>query len=284
MTTDLARTALDELDELTDELPSITLEPGKINWYHGVDAGKVKTPGVFFGKETAFTEPPPLPWETDERYIDSDGLGYSVAKLRIAFIGQREQWFIPGATDKDPITWLPNGTRAPEGTKVKKQVEYLILVDGLPDPMVLSVSGYYKSRPVAEILRAYERGALAQVIRQRKKAAPRWTHWLTIGGKVGPDGKPMYEKAKDSAGDEYGSIVTPPAMVAPPEIVSAEVFRRGIDTWNLYNDLGWFKFQRTNRDAVEASYVVEQRPALPAGRNVPQPVTEADIDGEPLPF
>jgi hypothetical protein len=101
-------------------MPSVNLEPGRLNWYHGVDAGKVKTPGVFFGKETAFTEIPPAPWEFDERFIDEDGPGYSAPRLRIAILGWRDQWFIPGETKNDKIQWLPAGSRAPQGTKRQK--------------------------------------------------------------------------------------------------------------------------------------------------------------------
>lgn len=281
MTTDLAPSFLNHLDELPDDLPGVQMEPGRLYWYHGADAGKFKTPGVFFGRETAFTEAPALPWETDERFMETDGLGYSIAQLRLAILGWREQWFIPGATDKDKITWLMDGERPPTGTKIKKQIEYLVLVDGLVDPMVLAVSGFYKSKPFEDIVRGYERGALAQLMRQHKRAFPRWAHWLTIGGKVDAAGKPVLEKAKDAAGDEYGSIVTPPTLLVPPQLVSRETMQQGIDTWNLYNSLGWFKFKRTPRDVVESTaYTITEtaHPALPAGRNVPQPVTDADFE------
>jgi hypothetical protein len=277
MTTELAPSFLDSVDELPMDLPSVTLEPARLYWYHGVDAGKIKTPGVFFGKETAFTSAPPAPWETDDRYLDTDGPGYSVARLRIAFLGWRDQWFIPGATADDKIQWIPIGGRSPDGAKVKKQIEYLILVDGLPDPMVLAVSGFYKSRPFENIIREYERGALAQLMRAKKRAFPRWSHWLTIGGKVDAKGIPIIESAKDAKGEEYGSSVTPPVMLAPPALISSDTMRLGIETWNLYNALGWFKFQRTNRDTTEAVYTVEEQRALPAGRNVPVAVTDEDL-------
>ena len=64
---------------------------------------------------------------------------------------------------------------------------------------------------------------------------------------------------------------------AAPELVSGDTMRMGIDTWNLYNALGWFKFQRTNRDTTEAVYTIDDRPQLAAPvehRNVPQPVFE----------
>lgn len=275
-TTAIVPSFLDDM-ELPDDLPGVQIEPARLNWYHGVDAGKVKTPGVFFGRDTAFTEPPPAPWEVDERYIDTDGAGYSTPRLRLAFIGERSQWFIPGETRNDPIVWLPSGARAPEGTKVKKQIEYLVLIDGLPDAMVLSVSGFHKSRPIEQILSAYERGALAQLIRAQKRQLPRWSHWLTIGGKVDARGNPIIEKARDSAGEEHGSDVTPPALLAAPILVGKATFQAAIDAWNLYNSLGRFKFQRLPQNAVEASYTITNTPQISApARNVPQPLDDEE--------
>jgi hypothetical protein len=262
--------------ELPDDLPEIRLEPGRLNWHHGKDAGKVKVPGVFFGRDTAFAEPPGEPWESDDRFIDDDGPGYSAEKLRLAFIGERSQWFASGKNANDPITWLRDGERVPEGTKIKKQVEHLVLVDGLPDVMVLSVSGYYKSRPIDDIIRTYERGALALEIRRRKRRLPRWTHWLTIGGRVDAQGKPVLIKATDAKGDEHGSDVTPPALLGV-EPVDEATFMQAIEAWNLYNSLGWFRFKRLPAGTVEASYTVTERPALPPGRNVPQPIDLSDI-------
>jgi len=275
--TALARSFLDDDSIDLDGLPAVTMEPARLYYYHGVDAGKIKTPGVFFGHATAFTEGLPEPWEADDRYLESDGPGYSSPLLRIVVIGQRDQWFIPGENTGDKITWIPNGQRTPEGARAKKNVEYLILVDGLPDPMVLSVSGAFKSKPMEDIMRAYERGALAQLMRQKKRAFPRWAFWLTVGGKVDSAGRPVLEKAQDAQGNEYGSIVTPPALLAAPELVDAATMRKGIETWNLYNSLGWFKFQRTNAQTTEAEYTVDTMPQLEAPRNVPQPIEDGDL-------
>lgn len=276
MTTDTTAIAPSYLDqiELPDDLPDIRLDPPKLNWYHGVDAGKFKTPGVFYGKQTMFGDVPPPPWEVDERYADQGELGFSAALLRLAFIGWREQWFIPGETDEDVAVWLRDGERVPEGTRIKKQIDYLVLIDGLPDAMVLSVSGFYKSRPIESIIREYEVGALAQEIRRRKRRLPRWTHWLTIGSKVDDKDKPIVEPAKDAAGKEYGSNVTPPILRAAPELLSEADFMRAIDAWNLYNSLGWFKFRRLPANTVEGQIV--ERPALPAPthRNIPQPIED----------
>jgi len=265
------------MDAIPDDLPSIQLDPPRLNWYHGVDAGKIKTPGVFFGRDTAFTDPPPPPWESDDRFIEDDGPGYSVPLLRLAFIGERFQWFIPGEGKNDSRTWLRDGERVPDGTKIKKQIEYLVIVDGLQDVMVLSVSGFYKSKPIENILRAYERGALAQLIRQKRRAFPRWSHWLTIGGKVDAKGQPVIEPARDAKGEEHGSDVTPPILRAAPALVGGETFQQAIDTWNLYNSLGWFKFKRLPQNTIDATYTVSNGyPQLPVGRNVPVPIDDTD--------
>lgn len=265
---------LDDDYIIPDNLPGVQIEPGRLQWQHGATAGSLKAPGVFFAKETAFTEAPAVPWTLDERFLESDGPGYSAARLDLAFIGERWQWFIPGETRNDPATWLPNGTRAPEGVKIKKLIEYLVLINGLADPMVLSVSGYYKSRPIEDMLRWYERGTLAQLIRRHKRQLPRWACWLTIGGKVDDKGKPLIEKANDAAGTEYGSEVTPPTLIGQPTLVTRAVFEQAIEVWNLYNNIGWFKFQRLPANTVDAAYTVHTMPALPAGRNVPQPIDD----------
>lgn len=279
--TAIVRSFLDDDYAIPDDLPGVQTEPGRLQWQHGEIAagGKIKTPGVFFGRDTAFGNPPPPPWETDDRFAQTSGSGFSAAILRMAFIGERSQWFIPGETDDDPVVWLPNGTMAPEGTKVKKNIEYLVLIDGLDEPMVLSVSGYYKSKPIENILYDYtKRGALAQLIRAKKRMFPRWSHWLTIGGRTDDKGQPIIEKATDATGKEYNSPVTPPALLAAPELVSKATFEQAIDTWNFYSSVGWFKAQRLPRGVTDApAFTVSSVPALPAGRNVPQPVDEVEF-------
>lgn len=276
MTTDIVPSYLDQI-AIPDDLPGIQLETPRMYWYHGAKAGKVLTPGVFFAHDTAFTEPPPPPWDVDDRYAQTTGLGFSVPVLRLAFVGERSQWFIAGETDEDVTQWLPDNYEAPEGARIKKNIEYLVLVDGIADPMVLSVSGFYKSRPIENILRAYQRGAWSQEVRRRKRQLPRWTHFLPIGGRTDANGQPIIEPAKDATGKEYGSSVTPPALVGAPECVPEAVFQQAIDIWNLYNSIGWFKFKRLPQGVTEASYTIESRPALPAGKNIPQPIEDVDV-------
>lgn len=273
-TTTLARTFIDDLDQLPAEIPgATTLEPGRLSWLHGVNAGTVKTPGVFFGKDTAFTDVPGEPWAADDRYAEKGELGYSAPELRIAFIGWRDQWFLPGQNQGDFPTWLPTYQ---EGAK--KLTEYLIRVAGLDDPMVLSVSGKYKAGPIADIVSNYKRGALTQAMHRFKRTLPLWSFWLPVANKRGADGKTIYTKAQDGSGKEYGSVVTPPALVGLPQPRTAAEILEDAALWQEYREACWFDYKRLPQNAVEASYVVTATPALPPGRNVPIPVTEGEID------
>ena len=65
------------------------------------------------------------------------------------------------------------------------------MVDGLSEPMVLSVSGKYKAGPFADILSEYRRGALAQAMRQVRRTLPVWAFWLPIAGKRDASGNPV---------------------------------------------------------------------------------------------
>lgn len=269
MTTDLARSFIDDVDQLPDEIPgAANLEPGRLSWLHGT-TGQIKAPGVFYAKDTAFIDPPGEPWVLDERYADQGETGYSAAELRIAFIANRSQWFLPGTDRGDLPTWL---SAYQEGAK--KLTEYLILIDGLADPMVLSVSGKYKAGPIADILSTYRRGALAQAMRKLKRTLPVWSFWLPIANKR-QDGKTLYLKASDADGKEYGSVVTPPALSGVPIPRTAAELVAGAEVWQAYQE--WAKYTRAQQGVSEAQYTVEERPALPAPRNVPQPIDEASL-------
>ena len=270
MTTEIVPSFLDTIDALPAEIPgAAALEPGRLNWYHGVNAGNVKTPGVFYARATAFMDTPDAPWETDNRFADETG--YSAAELRIAFIANRSQWFIPAEEQgKPPQRWL-------QGYEVgaKKLTEYLIMVDGLSEPMVLSVSGKYKAGPFADILSEYRRGALAQAMRQVRRTLPVWAFWLPIAGKRDASGNPVYLKASDGDGKEYGSIVTPAALVDRPIPASVEHIVRGGQVWEEYRE--WRDFKRGRDAVIEGVYTVEAMPALPAPKNAPQPLDESEL-------
>lgn len=269
-TTALARTFLDDYDQLPAEIPgAATLEPGRINWYHGVKAAKL--PGVFYARDTAFTDTPPAPWVLDERYSDQGELGYCAPRLSIAVLGWREQWFTPGENRGDSSTWLPTYVDG-----AKKLTEYLIRVEGLDDPMVLSVSGLYKAKPIIDLVSAFRRGALTQAMRKTKKNLPLWAFWLPIASRM-RDGKVEYLEAKDADGKEYGSVVTPPALAAPPVARSVDEIMTDAEIWKEFRDAGWFDYKRLPHDVTEAAYTVSAAPQLPPGRNVPQQIEEDDL-------
>lgn len=273
MSEELARTFIDELAELPEDIPGAsTMEPGRIAWLHGVNAGGAKTPGVFYGKDTAYTDTPGAPWALDERHEGE--IGYSAPELKIALLGDRSQWFIPGVAKGDLPEWLAGYE---EGAK--KLVEYLILVDGLSEPMVLSVSGKYKAGPFADLFSSYRRGALAQLMRKHRRNFPLWAFWLPVANQRDKAGKTIYVSAQDSDGKDYNSVVTPPALVGPPILVNKAAMLQGIEIWQQFTAAGWFAFKRTPRDVVEG-HVVSNAPQLPAPRNIPQPIEE----GEALPF
>lgn len=271
-TTGLARTFIDDLDQLPAEIPgAANLEPGRISWLHGTNAAGAKMPGCFYAKDTAFVEVPPAPWTLDERYIDQGEVGYSAPKLNIALIGWREQWFRPGQDRGDLPEWL---TAYESGAK--KLVEYLILVEGLAEPMVLSVSGKYKAGPFAQIISGFKRGALAQAMRKVKRTLPPWAFWLPIAGQRDRDGRPVYLKAQDGEGKEYGSIVTVPVLVGSPIARSVQDIMDGAAVWEQYQD--WLKYKRLPQNTTEAAYTISGPPQLPPGRNVPQPLDDSEID------
>lgn len=270
MTTDMIRTFIDDLDQLPTEIPgATTLEPGRLSWLHGAKSGNVRTAGCFYGKDTAFTDTPPDDvWSLDQRHEEQGETGYSAPELLIAVIGWRDQWFLPGQDRDDLPTWLPTYQDG-----AKKLTEYLIRVFGLDDPMVLSVSGLYKARPIADIVSQYKRGALTQAMRRYKRTLPLWAFWLPIANKRGADLKTLYIEAKDANGKEYGSVVTPPALVGTPKPRSAAEILTDAELWTEYRSIGWFDYKRTQQGTVEAaSYTVTSAPQLPPGRNVPQPV------------
>jgi hypothetical protein len=268
VTTDIVKSFYDELDRLPSEIPgAATLEPGRINWFHGVKAAKL--PGVFYARETAFTDAPATPWVVDERFEDE--LGYSAPRLELAILGWRDQWFRPGENRGDSSQWL---TTYEDGAK--KLTEYLVRVSGLDEPMVLSVSGLYKARPIIDLVSAYRRGALTQAMRKVKRTLPLWAFWLPVASRV-KDGKTEYIEATDSDGKQYGSVVTPPALAGAPIARSVAEIMADAQLWQDFRDAGWFDHKRTPQGVTEAQYTVTEQRALPAPRNVPQPIDLSDV-------
>ncbi len=276
-----------------DDLPTGELAPGVIWWLHGAKAGQTKAPGVWYAKATEFADVPPAPWELDNRFEDEQG--YSTPELRLAVIGWRAQWFLQ---DKDNPKSLPR--YLPEYQDgANKHVEILVMIDGLDEPFIISVKGYHRTKAMLDAIREYENSLLKQASRMAKRALPRWTFYLPIKNKLNSKGETEYTEAQDGTGKSYGSVVTPPTLHLPSDamescFVGETVLRRGADIRTQYND--WFKQKRLAPNEIEASYTVEEvkalpapsaTRALPAGRNVPQPVTNDDVppwDEDDRPF
>ncbi|HEU5013986.1 MAG TPA: hypothetical protein VFT66_15805 [Roseiflexaceae bacterium] len=261
--TRLATTFTEQLAELGDIPGGGALEPGHINWLHGSKASGVRSPGVFYVKASELSETPEGPWQPDARFDDERG--YSAPLLHVAFIGWRSQWFV---SDRDAGTfqWLPEYQG---GIGAKKSTEFLCLVEGISDPMVISASGMHKEKPLVEIIKTYERGLLKQASRMAKRSLPRWAFWLPIQNQLTPDGKTMYIDATDGSGKSYGSVVTPPVLSLPENPVNAlyvgnELLRYGAQIREDY--ALWFKTKRGS-DVQEGEYYVEETKALPAPKN-----------------
>lgn len=276
-TTALTRRFIDEVDGIDDIPGSRDLEPGRIHWMHGNRQGK--TSGVFYVKSVELSASPGEPWEVDDDRFEGEQ-GYCAAALKIAIIGSRAQWFLPGKERDDSPTWILDYQ---EGAK--KLTEYLCFVEGLDDVMVLAVSGKYKAGPFHDIVQAYRFGLLKQASRIAKRQLPLWSFWLPIANQRTADGKVQYIDAQDGEGKSFGSSVTPPALYLPKDALDncwagMDMIRRGAAVWNDMAE--WIKTKRMPPNTVEGEVVLslpapQARPALPPGRNVPQPISDEDL-------
>ena len=262
---------------------------GTVGWLHGSKSGK--TPGVFYARETEFAELPGAPWVPDDRFHEGKNpeLGFSATELRIAFIGFRQQWFLPldseagDDRERGRKTWLLHYAAG-----AKKQVEYLCFVEGVDAPMILSGSKPTKTVPFRDVLGQYRRGLLKQAGLRMRRTLPTWAFWLPIAGERDRDGKPVFTDAKDASGKSHGSFVTTPRLVLPPNaidtlFVGPERLRYGMELRRQFD--WWFKEQRLPDDVVEGEGEVMDEaphPALPAPgqRNVPVVIS----DDSELPF
>lgn len=288
MTTDLAPTSnLDALLGSYDgDLPeSSGTGLGTFIWLHGTNKSGAKTPGVFYVKDTELADLPDAPWGLDNRYEENDEpeRGFSAAQLRIAPIIWHSQWFLPAGDDdrqrkaRGPKNWISGYV---EGAQ--KHLDLICLVEGITDPMVFSANGQNKCGAMLDILKTYRNGLQRQAQFRAKRAdksrvVPPWTYWLPIANQKTGDGKTVYTEVFDKETGKGGSVVTPPALFLPADaidslLVTPEQFRLGAEIYAAY--LEWSREQRINRDTVEGSYTVENRPALPAPthRNIPQPI------------
>lgn len=263
-------TWLDTINTIED-LPTGQLNPGTFYWLHGTKQARL--PGCFYVKSAELGDPPAAPWQADNRFDDETG--YSAPALRLAIIGWRSQWYTQ-EEPKKPKIWLP-GYQA----GARKHTDFLCFAEGIEPPMMLSTDGMNKEKPLSDIVKSYRGGLLTQASRIARKALPLWTFWLPIANKRQSNGSTDYIEAQDANGKKYGSVVTPPALYLPEDamescFVGEEILRRGTDVAREYTE--WFNARRTAPDVIEG----EVLPALPAPRNVPQPVE--DIPDSALPF
>jgi len=88
------------------------------------------------------------------------------------------------------------------------------------------------------------------------------------------NGKTVYIEAEDAGGKKYGSVVTPPALSGQPIPRTVGEIQSGIEVYVQHQE--WLKYKRLPQGTSEGSYTVEERPALPPGRNVPEPIEEVE--------
>lgn len=256
----------------------ISYAPPRLDWLHGVKAAK--TPGVFYVKADELDGQPGEPWQPDDRFMSGDKpeMGFSAERLNVCFLGYRAQWFIPPPKNSNERTkWL---TDYVADVGARKLVEYLVLVEGIADPVVLGLSKVSKSRPVKELLAHYRQTVLRQAARQYKRSSvPQYLFWIPIGGKVDEKGKPRYDEVTGATGDS--SFVTYPVAHWPADVRSQmldnETLRR-IHDEILPQYRGWQHERRNNGEYTDADeYTIDETPALPPGRNVPVPIDDSDL-------
>lgn len=259
-----------------EDLPTGQLTPGMFYWLHGTKQAKL--PGCFYVKASEVGAVPGDPWQVDNRFDDENG--YSAAELRLAVIGWRSQWYTQDEQGK-PKIWLADYQKG-----ARKHTDFLCFAEGIDDPLMLSADGMNKEKPLSDLVKAYRTGLLTQASRIARKALPLWTFWLPIKNKTNGDGKTEYIEARDATGKSYGSVVTPPALYLPDDamescFVGEDILRKGADVARDYAE--WFGAKRLAPDVIEGEVI--ERPALPAPKNVPQPVTEAELlPDSALPF
>lgn len=268
-------TWLDTINTI-DDLPTGQLTPGTFYWLHGTKQAKLA--GCFYVKASEIGDPPAAPWQVDTRFDEETG--FSAPELRIAVIAWRSQWYTQ-EDQKKPKMWLAHYEQG-----AKKHTDFLCFAEGIEAPMILSADGMNKEKPLSEIVKTYRGELLTQASRIARKALPLWTFWLPIANRRTVDGKTQYIEATDGSGKSYGSVVTPPALYLPEDamescFVGEDILRRGADVARQYAD--WVGAKRLAPDVIEAEVV--ERPALPAPKNVPQPISETELlPDSALPF
>lgn len=272
-------TFADQITSLAIPNTQITDDVGapRIWWRNGVSAGSVKTPGVFYTKQSEFAGGLDTPWELVARYENE--MGFATEQLRIAVLSWRSQPF------RDPKD--ANGKKIKDGKRewflkydsgMQIYTEILCFIEGYyNEPAVFCCDGMTGKAVSGKggILKGYQTGLLTEASRIAKRALPLWTFWIPIATKRNGD-KIAYEDTG------FGSLITPPAATYPAKamdelFVGQELLTRGAEILNT-SHLNWAKTIPPHRmpgNVINATdYTVSDTLQI-AARNIPQPI-EAD--------
>lgn len=240
-------------------------------WHNGIRAAK--TGGSFYAKQADFSGEFSPPWKADTRFEDEAGFG--TTDLKIAVLAYRTQPFIqheklPGEK-YGRKEWFLKWEKG-----MKFYTEVLCFVEGYPDIAVWASDGLTGKAVTGKggIIPSYEAGLLAQAEGVAGQPLPLWAFWLPISTKRVGD-KIAYEDTG------FGSFVTPPALHLPKDametrFVGGELLERGARLMKQY--ARWATTKRLPENTVEAEYTVSAPAQIAAPRNVPQPITDADLE------
>ena len=274
---------LDTIKAQQAELSNAELDGGipRINFYHGVPAAD--SPGVFFLKQALTSATPGGPWKAIRKSfgVDKKEDGYAAAELRIAPIAVHEVWQTEDASGA-LVTHAEYTAGAKYNYRILCFAEGIVDKDGALTPCIVSGSGTNKGGALRAIITAHVRG----LIRLAKDATggnvPMHTFWLPIGTKRDANGEPVYVASRPD--DPQSIAVTPPIARypagTPAELmeslfVGADLLTQGE---HVKNELQRTLLPLTASRLTEGAAVVNALPLRSAGRNVPQPLTEAEMD------
>lgn len=252
----------------------------RIQWRNG--APQLRTAGRFFVPADRLPDGliPGEPWQpTTEVFESGDEVeGYAAEELPLLILCVRSQPFYKDAADA--VVWLDRWERGRERQSMSAEV--LCIARGLEDlgPVVWS------SRTVKTSFAIISRGdkgnppgivhaALNSIVKPASKAAGRaldlYCFWLTVGSEKDGKGKVVYTEAGSRK-------VTRPVLRLPAEPTLEYARSLWAGTAYIGGTLaplreqyeGWRQERRTN-DESDA-----QPQGRPAGRNVPQPLSDDD--------
>ena len=241
----------------------------RISFYHGVkQAGSA---GFFFIKASGISEQPGAPWQSVTNAYDEPG--FAAETIRIAPIATHELWITEGADGK-----AVQHPQYVDGAKSNYRI--LAFVEGISQPCIVSASGKFKGGALKQIVQSHARGLIRAAQDATGGNIPLHTFWLPIGTRRGATGKPEYVPSQP--GDKQGAMVTPPVAVYPagtPDELMESLFVGDALLLRGESEKRALRAALLPRPAELAA--APSMPALPmraAGRNVPQPLTEAEMD------